>query len=351
MAAFTIRMARFAAGPPGTRRRMGATLDGKVVVVVGASSGIGRAAAARFAKEGATVVCAARGKRALDTTVAEITRDGGRAHAVPCDAAERDQVDALARQTIAEHGRIDVWANVVGVAAYGAFGETPPEDFERVVRVNLLSHVWGAYAALPHLRETAGTLIGVASIYGVRSSPLLTSYCASKQGLRGFYDALRMELRHKRAPVSVTTILPSSIDTPLFVHARSRLGTRPQPIPPVYDPDVVAAAIVRAAKRPTREVVVGGAGVSLLALQRVAPALADHTAGLLWRLQHDDRADDPHDNLYEPLDGAGAVRGGWQGHVAQTSAYTALAGQRPWVTRALLAGAGVLAYRRLRRCS
>ena len=327
------------------------TLDGRVVVLVGASSGIGRATALKLAGEGATVVVAARGKRALDQTVAEIGQAGGRGYAIPCDAADRAQVDALARQVVAEHRRIDVWVNVVGIATYGTFEATPPEDFERVIRVNLLSHVWGAYAALPHLRETAGSLIGVSSVYGVRSSPLLTSYCASKWGLRGFYDALRLELRHDDVPVSVTTILPSSVDTPLFVHARSRLGARPQPIPPVYDPDVVAAAIVRAAKHPTREVVVGAAGLGLVALQRFAPALADRTAPLLWRLQHDDRADGSHDNLYEPLDGSGAVRGGWQGRTWQTSAYTAAVGQRPWVTRALVTGAGVLAYRRLRRCS
>ncbi|HWL35702.1 MAG TPA: SDR family oxidoreductase [Frankiaceae bacterium] len=330
---------------------MKTSLDGRVVVVLGASSGIGRATAARFAKQGATVVCAARGKRALDATVSEITQAGGRAFAIPTDAAERGQVDALARQTIAEHGRIDVWLNAVGIASYGAFEATPPEEFERVLRVNLLSHVWGAYAALPHLRESAGTLVGIASVFGTRSSPLLTSYCASKWGLRGFYDALRMELRHQREPVRVTTILPSSVDTPLFVHARSRLGTRPRPIPPVYDPEVVAAAIVRAARRPTREVVVGGAGAAYATVQRIAPALSDATSGLLWRLQHDDRADDAHDNLDEPVDGAGAVRGGWKGHVSQTSAYTALVGQRPWATRALVTGAGLLAYRRLRRCS
>lgn len=328
---------------------MSRPLHGRVVVLLGASSGIGRAAAGAFAREGATVVVAARGKRALDTTVAEITRAGGSAHAIPCDAAERDQVDALARQVVADHGHIDVWVNVVGIATYGTFESTPPEEFERVVRVNLLGHAWGAYAALPYLRESEGSLIGIASVYGVRSSPLLTSYCASKWGLRGFYDALRMELRHERVPVSVTTILPSSIDTPLFVHARSRLGTRPQPVPPVYDPDVVAAALVRAAKRPTREVVVGGAGAALVALYRVAPALTDLSAWPLWRLQHDDRADDAHDNVDEPVDGAGAVRGGWRGHVAQTSAYTALVGQRPWATRALLTGAAALAVRRVRR--
>lgn len=219
---------------------MKTSLDGRVVVIVGASSGIGRAAAARFAQQGATVVCAARGKRSLDATVSEIANAGGRAYAVPTNAAERGQVDALARQ---------------------------------------------------------------------------------------------------------------AVDTPMFVHARSRLGTRPGPIPPVYDPDVVAAAIVRAAQRPTREVVVGGAGAAYATLQRLAPALSDAAAGLLWRLQHDDRADDAHDNLDEPLDGAGAVRGGWTGHVSQTSAYTALVGQRPWATRALVTGAGLLAYRRIRRCS
>jgi short-subunit dehydrogenase len=324
-----------------------------VAVVVGASSGIGRAAANRLAAEGAVVVCAARGKAALDATVAEIRHAGGKAHAVPCDVADREQVESLARQVAAEHGRIDVWANVVGIATYGTVEQTPPEEFERVVRVNFLGHVWGAYAALPHLRETAGTLIGVSSVVGVRAVPLLASYSASKWALRGFYDALRMELRRERTGVEVTTILPSSVDTPFFLHARSRLGTRPRPIPPVYDPDVVAAAIVRAAKRPTREVVVGGSGAGLLVLQRLAPAFSDrllNAGGLVWRLQRDTRPDDVHDTLDEPLDGAGAVRGGWRGHVSHTSAYTALAGQRPWVTRALVAGTAALTVRRLRRC-
>ena len=329
---------------------MGRTLDGRVAVVLGASSGIGRATALRLAREGARVVCAARGKPALDTTVAEITRAGGTATAVPTDAAEREQVESLVRQVVAGHGRIDVWCNVVGVATYGTFEETPVEDFERVLRVNLMAHVWAAHAALPHLRESAGTLVGVSSVLGVRSAPLLASYSSSKWALRGFYDALRMELRG--SGVTVTTILPSSMDTPFFVHARSRLGTRPQPIPPVYDPDVTAAAIVRAAKRPTREVVAGGAGVALLVAQRFAPALSDVLLSKpLDRMQRGDEPPTGMDTLDAPFDGAGAVRGGWHGRVSPTSAYTALVGQRPWVTRGLVAGAGVLAYRRLRRCS
>lgn len=329
------------------------TVDGRVVVILGASSGIGRAAANAFAGEGSKVVCAARGKAALDATVSEIRKAGGEAYGVPTDAAERAEVEALARQAIEHYGRIDVWVNMVGVATYGRLAETPPEEVERVMRVNFLSHVYATTAALPHLKETAGTLIGVSSVAGVRSVPLLGSYAASKWALRAYYDALRMELCHDEVPVSVTTILPSSIDTPFFVHARSRLTSRPRPIPPVYAPEVVASAIVRAAQRPTREVVVGGAGAGLLAMQRFAPALSDrvlNTGGLVYKMQHDERADDGHDNLYEPLDGAGAVRGGYPGHVMRTSAYTSLLGQRPWVTRAVTVGVAALAVRRLRRC-
>lgn len=326
------------------------SLDGRVVVLLGASSGIGRAAAMRFAKEGARVVVAARSKTALDTTVGDIARDGGAAIAVPCDAAHREEVEALARQAVDAYGRIDVWVNVVGTATYGTFPNVPPEDFERVVRVNFLSHVWATYAALPHLRESAGTIIGVSSVLGVRAAPLLTSYSSSKFALRGFYDALRQDLRVEGIPVNVTTILPSSIDTPFFVHARSFLARRPQPIPPVYHPDVVAASIVRAAKRPTREVVVGSAGMSLVLLQRYAPAMSDLLAKPLAAMQHDKRPDPRQDTLYEPFDGAGAISGAWGGHVSRTSAFTAAVGQRPWVTRALVTGAGVLAYRRLRRC-
>lgn len=326
------------------------SLDGRVVVLLGASSGIGRAAAMRFAREGSRVVVAARSKTALDMVVGDVARAGGEAIAVPCDAAHREEVEALARQAVETYGRIDVWVNAVGTATYGTFPNVPPEDFERVVRVNLLSHVWATYAALPHLRESAGTLIGISSVLGVRAAPLLTSYSASKFALRGFYDALRQDLRVDGIPVAVTTILPSSVDTPFFVHARSFLAKQPQPIAPVYDPDVVAAAIVRAAKSPTREVVVGSAGVSLVALQRLAPALSDLLAKPLAAMQHDSRPNPGQDTLYEPFDGAGAVRGGWRGHVSHTSAYTAAVGQRPWVTRALVTGAGVLAYRRLRRC-
>ena len=316
-------------------------LPDQVVVVTGASSGIGRAAAVAFAQAGASVVCAARGRDALDEVVAEIRAAGGTALAVPTDVARWDQVESLAASAVKRFGRVDTWVNNASVVVYGELEETTPAEFARVIDVNLMGVVHGTYAALPLLRRAGGgTIVNVSSVLGARAVPLLSSYVASKFAVRGFDDAVRMELLRNGDPITVTTVLPSSIDTPFFAHARSRSGRQPRPIPPVYAPEVVASAIVRAAEHPTREVVVGGGGAALLWLQRLMPGALDRLmtlGGLMHRVQLSRSPDDGVDNLDGPVSGPGAVRGDWSGHVAGSSAYTALVGHHPAVTGALKA--------------
>jgi NAD(P)-dependent dehydrogenase (short-subunit alcohol dehydrogenase family) len=309
------------------------SLAEQVVVVVGASSGIGRATALAFARHGARVVAAARTVPALDSLVAEIAGAGGEAIGVPTDVADPGAVYALAEAAEQGFGRIDTWVNNAAVGIWGRVEDITDEEFERVLRVNFLGQVFGTHAALPALRRAGGgVLIGVSSVEGVRAVPMHSPYTASKWALRAFYDSLRMELAEEGAPIAVTTILPASIATPFFEHARSKLGAMPKPPPPVYAPEVVAEAIVRAATNPTREVPVGGAAVAFLAGQRLSPALTDAVMSLRRTsvdAQTTDRPDDGVDNVDAPLDEPGRVTGSFPGPVLRHSRFTALLGHLP----------------------
>ncbi|MEV6493539.1 SDR family oxidoreductase [Actinoplanes sp. NPDC051633] len=304
----------------------------QVVVITGASSGIGRATALAFAARGAKVVCAARGKQALDTLVAEIQAAGGTATAVPTDVGDPAAVRALAEAAEQRYGRIDTWVNNAAVGVWGRVEDITDAEFDKVMRVNFLGQVHGVHAALPALRRAGGgALIGVASVEGIRAVPMHAPYTASKFAVRAFYDALRMEMAQEGAPVAVTTVSPASIDTPFFEHARSRMGAMPKPPPPVYAPEVVAETIVYAARHPRREILVGGAGVGFMLSQRLAPALTDAMFSIR-RLgigaQRTDRPDNGVDNLDGPVDEPGQVRGSHSGRVLRHSAYTRLIGRR-----------------------
>ncbi|MCY1138133.1 SDR family oxidoreductase [Actinoplanes sp. Pm04-4] len=306
----------------------------QVVVITGASSGIGRATALAFAAAGAKVVCAARSAEALDTLVEQIRAGGGLAVAAPTDVADPVRVRALAHLAEQTYGRIDTWVNNAAVGVWGRVEDVTDEEFDRVLRVNFLGQVHGVHAALPALRRAGGgAIIGVVSVEGVRAVPLQGPYTASKFALRAFYDTLRMELAQEGSPIGVTSILPASIATPFFEHARNKLGgAMAKPPPPVYAPEVVARSIVHAAAHPGREILVGGAAAAFTLAQRLSPALTDAVLSIR-RLgegsQRTGRPDNGVDNLDAPLDGPGRIWGAFPGRVLRHSAFTSLIGHLP----------------------
>ncbi|GAA0492607.1 short-chain dehydrogenase [Paractinoplanes deccanensis] len=304
----------------------------QVVVITGASSGIGRATALAFAARGARVVCAARTERALDSLAEQINGAGGTAVAVPTDVADPVAVAALAEAAEQRFGRVDTWVNNAAVGVWGRVEEISAAEFERVMRVNFLGHVHGIHAALPALRRAGGgALIGVVSAEGVRSIPLQAPYTASKFAVRALHDSLRGELVQEGTPIAVTTILPASIDTPFFEHARSKLGVMVKPPPPVYAPELVADTIVHAAEHPRREITVGAAAAAFGLAQRLAPALTDALLAVR-RLgsgtQRTDRPANRADNVDEPLAEPGRIHGTHPGTVLKRSPFTTLIARR-----------------------
>ncbi len=318
-------------------------LDEQVVVITGASSGIGRETALEFSRRRSAVVLAARNREALEEVSNEAERSGGRPHVVPTDVAGWDEVERLAQEAVERFGRIDTWVNNAAVSAYASVEQTTVEEIARIIQVDLMGQIHGMKAALPHMRrQREGTIVNVASAEARRGVPLQAPYVAAKHGIKGFTDSLRMELEHERSGIQVTLILPSSINTPLFTHARSKLGVKPQPIPPVYEPRVVAEAIVFVAEHPRREVVVGGSGKALTLIERLSPSLADRymvQGGRMFQQQRTDQPDDGVDNLFGPLPGTGATTGDFGGGSKSESLYTRHLALHPNRKRALTATA------------
>nr|WP_132884532.1 SDR family oxidoreductase [Sphingomonas sp. JUb134] len=326
-------------------------LSEQVMVILGASSGIGRETARRAAAAGATLVVAARGQAGLASLVEEITQAGGKAVAVVCDVTDEAQVRQLARDAVARFGRIDSWVNVAGVSVYAGFEDTTPEEFRRILEVNFMGYVHGAQAALPYLREQGGALIVISSVESIVSLPLHSAYAASKHAIEGAFDALRRELMAEGAPVSVTSIKPATINTPFFTNSRSKLDVVPKGPPPFYDPGVVADCVLYAAEHPVRDLFAGGAGRSMALNQVTAPGVMDTLLAKFGipgsRTQRPAPAGQPG-NLYAP-DGDDRARGDFTGRT-HPSLYTWLA-LRP-VARTLALGAlvtGAVVASRARR--
>lgn len=305
---------------------MAKPLNQQVIVITGASQGIGRETALQLATKGASLVLAARNDEALAELARQVERLGGQAETVVTDVAEHEQVERLAQRAIDRFGRIDTWVNNAAVSIYATVEQMEPEEMERLVRVNLLGQMYGARAAIPHLkRQGGGTIVNVGSALSERAVPLQSAYVASKHGIQGFSEALRLELMHEQTGIDVVLILPSSMNTPLFNFARSKMGVQPMPVPPVYEPRAVAEAICHAAEHGGREIVVGGWGKLLTVGQWLSPSLLDRymlQGARAWKQQKTDRPDDARDNLFEPSTGPGATTGDFGQGSKSTSLYT-----------------------------
>jgi NAD(P)-dependent dehydrogenase (short-subunit alcohol dehydrogenase family) len=313
----------------------------QVVVITGASSGIGRETALAFARKGARVVLAARNEAALRNVAEEIKRIGGAAHVVATDVADPAQVDRLAQEAVNAFGRIDTWVNDAAVSEYATFEQMTDEEFRRIVDVNLMGPVYGTRAALRHMKgQGGGTIINIGSVLSDRAVPLQSAYVATKHALRGFTDAVRMELQRERSGVNVTLILPASINTPLFDHARSRMSRAPKPIPPIYEPSVVSSAILYAAEHKVREIYAGGFGKFLSLMNKISPRLVD------WYMMKNDRMfvqqidaqkpNDGRDTLHVPAGANGAARGRFGDQASSSSPYTRWIDPHPAVKGALI---------------
>lgn len=294
-------------------------IKGSVVVITGASSGIGRATALRFAKAGADVVLAARRKAVLEEVAEECQVYGVRALAVATDVSDAEAVEKLATRAAAHFGRIDIWVNNAAVSLFGRLTDTPMEDFRRVIDVNVMGYVYGAHAALTQMTPRGkGVIINVSSVVGEVPQPYTAAYSMSKAAVRALSISLRSELAlHKLHGIKVATVLPPTIDTPLFHQVANYTGREVVPMPPVYSPQRVARVIVNAARSPRRELVIGAMGRQLLVQHKVSPGMAEGMMAVQVDKTHLSRkrpAPDSAGNLFESgADELADIEGGWHG--------------------------------------
>ena len=284
-------------------------LDQQVIVITGASSGICLATALAAAQQGACVVLAARSGETLDDIVGEINAQGGRAIAMQVDVADRAQVEQLAARAVESFGRIDTWVNGAGVSIYGRLDEVDERDSRRLFDTNFWGVVNGSLAALPHLRRSGGALINVGSEASEAVVPLQAMYSASKHAVKGFTDSLRLELDADKAPVSVTLIQPTAVDTPYPEHAANYLPQEPKLPTPMIEAEKVAQAILDAATSPTRSTKVGAMAVLNTTMAKLMPSVADVMARKqIGRQQRDEAPHAREGTLYQARE-SGRIRG------------------------------------------
>jgi NAD(P)-dependent dehydrogenase (short-subunit alcohol dehydrogenase family) len=280
----------------------------QTVAITGASAGIGRAVARQFAERGASIGLIARGHAGLDGAARDVQQAGGTALALPADVADFAQVDAAAQKIEETLGPIDVWVNVAFASVFAPFAQISPEDFRRVTEVSYLGFVHGTMAALARMRpRDRGVIVQVGSALGDRSIPLQSGYCGAKHAINGFTSSLRCELLHDGSGVHVTVVQMPAVNTPQFSWVRSRLPRHPQPVPPIYQPEVAARGVLYAADHPRRkQYFVGASTTATIVANRVAPALLDrYLAKTGYKSQQTgDRESGQAGNLWEPVDDA-----------------------------------------------
>jgi len=280
----------------------------QVVVVTGASGGIGRAVAQAYAARGAQIALLARGERGLAGAAEDVRRAGGRPLVVPVDMSDSDAVFAAADVIERELGEVDIWVNVAFTSVFSPFEHITPREFRRVTEVSYLGYVYATMAALQRMKpRDHGTIVQVGSALAYRGIPLQTAYCGSKHAIQGFHESLRCELLHEKSNVHVTMVQMPAVNTPQFSWVLSRLPRHPQPVPPIYQPEVAARAVVYAGDHPRRrEYWVGATTAATLLANAVAPGILDRYLGRTgFDSQQSKKPRDPNapENLWSPADG------------------------------------------------
>jgi NADP-dependent 3-hydroxy acid dehydrogenase YdfG len=321
----------------------------QVVVVTGASAGIGRAVAVAFGSRGASVGLIARGRAGLEGARREIEAAGGRAVVIPTDVADQAAVERAAAAVEDEFGPIDVWVNDAMASVMGGATEVDPAEFRRVTEVTYLGTVWGTLAALRRMvPRDRGVIVQVGSAVSYRAIPLQSAYSGAKFAARGFTDAVRTELAHDGSDVRITMVQLPAVNTPQFDWVRSHLRFRAQPLPPVFEPDVAAAAVLRAVDRPRRELFVGGRATAGAIATLIAPGFMDRFLGrTAISGQQTDEPEDPTraDNLWHPLDDTSdrGARGRFGAQAHERSVQLWANTHRAATTAGALAVAGIVA--------
>jgi NAD(P)-dependent dehydrogenase (short-subunit alcohol dehydrogenase family) len=321
-------------------------LSEQVVVVTGASSGLGRAVARGAAERGARVVVTARSAEALDNCVRELQAFGAQALAVPADHAVEDEVHQVVERAFERFGRIDTVVASAFVSVFGEFEQLEMDELRRVLDVNFLGRIYLLQAALPHLKETRGTFIDVNSALAYRGIPLQAPYCATKAALRGFLESVRVEQRKHETGVDICVVLPGAINTPHFDRVRQKIGYQPQPVPPIYQSEPFAEAVLHCAEHPVRELPVGWGAQKLLWGQKLAPRVADWVLVRTgWQGQHtgEPKPVGAPDNLFETLPGDPGAHGRFDDGARDSTLWTSLRLRRWLVGGAVAAAGGVVA--------